>query len=410
MAITEAARKDADKLSISLPRLQVLDDFLKREIAEETHPAAAVTILRRGVEIFHGAYGVGALDGTPLRDDAIYPLASVTKPVTATMIAMLQEDGRIDIWDRLQQYFPDFVGEGKDEVLLWHLLTHTSGMEDGAVYSYTNDVIQHVLGLKSPGDNASDEDHLDFGMQVRDKMGLPKAPRSWESAGEAYSIIRRGAPLKNKPEQQFSYFNNGYGMLGQIIENISGESLDVIYQKNLFEPLGMLDTHFNLPREKWPRVIKRAEKWKHSDWLNSDEACMSGNGASGLKSTMRDLARFGQMWLQNGTLDDVRILSPASVREFTTNHNAKIPPAFWLARSLSSNWAFGWNIRDDKKDDMGMLRSNKAYDHAGAGGARLMIDPEHDLVMAFYIVEPDDETKPYPLHSRIANIIYSALD
>ena len=409
MAITDEARRYADKFSISIQRLEVLDDFLKRAIEKETHPAAAVTVLRKGVEIFHGAYGVGSLDGTALRDDAIYPIMSVTKPVTATMIAMLQEDGLVDIWfDELQKYFPDFTGEGKDGVLLWHLLTHTSGMDDGVIRDFVKDVTKNIFGIKSLGDDASEDERLDHGMQVRDKMGLPKAPRTWEAVSEAYGIIGRGAPLKAKPEMQFSYCNTGYGMLTQIIENISGKSLDEFSRSRLFEPLKMQDTHFILPKEKRPRMIQRGEKWAGYEYMNSDSICENSSGSGGLKSTMRDLARFGQMWLQNGTFEDVRIISPATVREFTSNHNAKIPLSFWFERWLSANWALGWNVRDGKKDDMGVLRSNKAYDHAGWGGARLLVDPELELVAAFYLV--DSEAKQYPLHSRIMNIICSAMD
>jgi len=409
MAITQAAREQVNELSIDLSRLEVLDAFLKKVIEDGTHPAAAVTVQRGGVEIFHGAYGVGSLDGSALRDDAIYPVASVTKPITATLIAMLQEDGLIDIWfDNLQQYFPDFTGEGKDEVLPWHLMCHISGMDDGAMREYGMTVVKNVFELEVPKDDAPEKDWLDLGMRLREKIGLPEAPRNWKACSEVFGMIERGAPLKNKPGTQFAYCNTGYQMLADIIEKISGESLDDFSRRRLFEPLGMMDSYFILPKDKWQRAIKKDKKMAGAKWHNSKQCYTNTSGGGGLKATMRDLTRFGQMYLQSGTLDGVRILSPASVREFTSNHNADIPLNFWFSRWLSANWGLGWNVRDGKKDDMGLLRSNRAYDHAGYGGARLLVDPDFDLVVSFYLV--DFEEKPYPLHSRITNIIYSALD
>jgi len=409
MAITKVAEKQAENLCIAISRLKVLDEFLKKAIEDNTHPAAAVTVLRRGVEIFHGAYGVGSLDGSALCDDAIYPIMSITKPVVATLIAMLQEDGLIDIWyDNLQLYFPDFIGEMKKEVLPWHLMCHVSGMDDEVMREYSKSIVKSVFNLDAPSNDAPEKDWLDYGMKVREKMGLPKAPRGWNSLHEAMNLIGRGAPLKNKPGTQFAYCNTGYQMLAEIVEKISGESLDAFSRRKLFEPLGMMDTHFILPKEKWPRTIKRGKEWAGYKYMNSSKCHTSTSASGGLKATMRDLTRFGQMYLQNGTLDGIRILSPASIREFTANHNAHVPDAFWDGKMFSANWGLGWNIRDGKKDDLGLLRSDRAYDHAGYAGARLLVDPEYDLVVAFYLV--DSEDKHYPLHSRIANIIYSSLD
>jgi CubicO group peptidase (beta-lactamase class C family) len=92
----------------------------------------------------------------------------------------------------------------------------------------------------------------------------------------------------------------------------------------------------------------------------------------------------------------------------TTDHNAKLPPSFWGDRWLSCSWGLGWNVCFGKKDDLGLLRSPRAYDHAGAGGGRLIIDPDNSLVAAFYVVEKT--AMSYEYQSTVANILYSALD
>jgi CubicO group peptidase (beta-lactamase class C family) len=90
-----------------------------------------------------------------------------------------------------------------------------------------------------------------------------------------------------------------------------------------------------------------------------------------------------------------------------TDYNQGIPQSFWKGKWFGSNWGLGWNVRAGKQDDMGILRSDSAYDHAGYGGARLLVDPEWDLVVAFYMVDQLDDD--YILHAKTTNIIYSAL-
>jgi CubicO group peptidase (beta-lactamase class C family) len=246
-------------------------------------------------------------------------------------------------------------------------------------------------------------------MKARLKLGLPEAERNWDAGNEAYYTIQRRAPLKTKPGTVYSYNNKCYEMIADIVKMLTKESLDSFARRKIFEPLGMEDTYWVLPESKWSRVVKRDKSFAGAHWLNSEGMLVNASGYSGLKTTMDDLARFGQMFLQNGTFNGNRVLSPASIRMLTTDHNPNLPPSNWHVRILGSNWGFGWNVKAGKKDDLGMLRSDRAYDHGGYGGARLMIDPDHELVLCLYTVEHNDGD-PYPYQSRAVNIIYSALD
>ena len=143
--------------------------------------------------------------------------------------------------------------------------------------------------------------------------------------------------------------------------------------------------------------------------MNSDDILTNTSASGGLKSTMADLTRFGQMFLQGGTLGGARILSPASVRLMTTDNNSELPDSFWRGRYLGSNWGFGWDVKNGKKDDLGLLRGERSYNHCGFGGARLHVDPDAALVVAFNIVE-HDEGEACLNHSNSMNILYSALD
>ena len=399
----------ADTIGVNIGRLHVLDEFFKEQVANGVHTFIAYQALRSGTLIFDGHYGVMSPGGPPLAPDAIHTVQSVTKPFVATMCAILQEDGRIDFWDKAQKYFPDFVGEGKDEVILAHLLSHSSGLDSEVADKYTKSYMEDELGIKMPGPGAPDSEYIEVAMQARGKLGMPEAEHNWESADEVFSQLTLKAPLASKPGTTFYYSNFGYQMLKDIVEKVSGEEMEDFARRKIFEPLGMKDSHWVLPKSKWSRVVKRDPSHRGAEWMNSDDILTSTSPTGGLKTTMPDLARFGQMLLQSGTLGNARILSPASVRLMTTDYNSGIPDSFWRGRYLGSNWGLGWDVKNGKKDDLGLLRGERSYNHCGFGGARLHVDPDEELVVAFNIVEQDEDTACLN-HSTSMNILYSALD
>lgn len=401
-------KRRAEELGVCVGRLEYLDQFLAKAAEEKVNPSIAISVARRGVEIFNGAYGWAAPYGPPLKLDMITDVQSVTKPVTATMVMMLQEDGLLNIVDPLQVYFPEYTGQDKEGVALRHLLSHVSGMTDAGVSKYQRSFISKLLGAKMPPEGAPWEAWEDAVETARRMMGHTEEERKKETMQDFLDRLGLSAPLDNKPYTHFEYCNWGYRILAKIVEGISGETMDRFARRRIFEPLGMADSHFVLPEEKWPRVLLREESCRGGQWMNSEENRASYAGSSGLKTTVSDLLLFGQMFLNRGTLGGARILSPASVRAMTADYNQSIPPSFWKGSWFGSSWGYGWNVRSSKFDDMGVLRSARAYDHAGYGGARLLVDPENDLVAAFYMVDQLDED--YILHGKVTDIVYSALD
>lgn len=401
-ALPEAVLYGADMLQINIDRLRYLDKYLQKLVDDGDHPFITFHALRRGVKIFEGNYGVQKPGGGPLREDAIYSVASVTKPFTATCLAILQEDGLVDFWEPVQNYFPDFEGEGKDGVLIWHFLTHVSGWDEDAAYAWAADYIRIELGIAHPDFS---EDQTAALIEAREKLGMPETASPWE----VLIFLAKKAPLKTPIGTAFAYNSIAYEMLGQLVEIISGMSLEAFARERIFDPLGMEDAHWALPRDKYDRYVYREPNSRGGDYRNTEEALQSTSAAGGLKITMRDQLIFGQMFLQNGILGGKRILSPASVRLMTTDQNAHIPDSFWRGRFLGSNWGYGWDVKNGKKDDFGMLRNDVSYNHCGFGGARLHVDPAEDLVIALYIVE-QAEDKACANMSTAANILYSALD
>ena len=139
--IPDSAITAADSIGIYLPRLNYLDEYCTRMVKEKKHAFMGFRILRCGQLIFNGDYGTQTPNGEPLRPDAIFPLQSSTKPVLATCAAILQEDGWFDFYDQLQKYRPEFVGELKDEVIMWQLLCHTTGIDDEEQRKHIKEVV-----------------------------------------------------------------------------------------------------------------------------------------------------------------------------------------------------------------------------------------------------------------------------
>jgi CubicO group peptidase (beta-lactamase class C family) len=326
--------EESTSLNVNPKRLERLDTFLQEVTDKGVHTSSVVRVLRHGVEIFSGAYGVAAPGGPPLTTDAIFPVASVTKIVTATLMAILQEDGVIDFCDRLNKYYPEFKGEKKDAVELWQLLCHSSGMSDEEMGKYIAAFAKEQLGIELTGNW---DDYNAAVMKAREALGLPKAEGP-AAAEEAELLLKLRAPLASDPHTAFNYCSTAYILMGKLIERLTGEDLESFAKRRLFDPLGMTDTHFVLPKEKWSRVVKRDPSFFWSDWLNGDWVLTDTNGAGSLKTTMRDLTQLGQLYLQEGTLGDQQILSPATVRLMTSNQNAALPPSFWFGRILGSAW------------------------------------------------------------------------
>ena len=374
-AIPASAILAADMLGIHPPRLNVLDEYCQRMIDEDKHPFIGFRVLRYGQLIFSSEYGTQSPDSPPLRTDAIYPLASVTKPILAACAAIMQEDGMLDFYDQLNKHYPEFKGEYKNEVILWQLLCHTSGMHD----------------------------------ELQEKHWKDTHGDAWDLPWEVCRDTMLEAPLAWKPGTGFRYSSFAYNLIQELIEKTTGETLEQYAKHKIFDPLGMSDTHWFLPEEKRDRFVTRDLSFKAGEWLSGENAMTSLAASGGLKSTLDDMVKFGQMWLQAGTLNDQRILSPASVRTMMHNHNNGVPPSDYFGRSLGADWGLGWNVKGFKTDDRGFLRSEICIDHGGVGGACLLIDPEYDLVFMCYFAEKE-VTSQYDDFGPAVNILYSALD
>jgi CubicO group peptidase (beta-lactamase class C family) len=342
---------DPQEVGLSAERVARVRGLAERWVADGLTPALVVLAARRGIVFLHEAFGrLGPEPGAPaLPLDALFPIASVTKPITATAVMCLVEDGLLGLNRPVQEYLPEFVGEGKEAVMVHHLLTHTAGLDDQAVNA-------HVPPIP------------------------PEAHPAFREFPFAYDLVAGySAPLSGPPGQEMVYSAYGYNLLDEIVGRVSGEPFAAFATRRVLEPLGMRDTFF-AGRGVADRRIVRAPADSVSAVLNGIEVEQFAVGSGGAFSTARDLAVFGEAFLGGGA----PILSPASAREMTRNQIRGIAGRYRGESFPEASWGLGWAIGGDVKAPLyPSLLSPHAFGHGGYGGKQLWCDPETGLLCVY---------------------------
>jgi CubicO group peptidase (beta-lactamase class C family) len=298
-------------------------------IREGVFPGAVVVIGTRDSILLSRGFGHfnwSAKSPVPDPDSTLYDLASLTKVVATTpSIMLLVEKGQVQLDRPVQYYLPEFSGEGKEEIQVWNLLAHNSGM-------------RAFLRLDT----------------------LAHDPAT------ARDIVLR-EPLRWNPNTRVEYSDLNAMLLGWIIEKVSGMPLDRFATANVFTPLGMSQTMFSPPRAVFRRTAP-SNLWHGasiSGQVNDQNAARLGgvSGHAGLFSTGHDIARYAQLYLKDGQLSaNQHLFLPATVQRFT--------------RRSAKNRALGWESRDTTETvNSGTLMSPDAFGHTGFTGTSVWIDP-----------------------------------
>jgi beta-N-acetylhexosaminidase len=317
------------------------DAVVDTAIGARAFPGAVLAVGREGALVQlrpagRLSYEPGAAE---VKADTLYDLASLTKVVlTTTMAMILVDEGKLDLDKPVSAFIPAFRGGAKDKVTVAQLLTHSSGLD-------------WWLPLYA-GPTAHD------------------------------AVVQRIATseLKYEPGSKSVYSDLGVILLGEILERVAGEPLPSFAQRRILGPLGMKDTQFRPPRELLPRIAP-TERYPEEPRDNPrhgklaygevhDENAFALGGVAphaGLFGTAPDLARFAQMLLNGGVFEHQRIVSRATLDRFT--RRAGIP---------SSTRALGWDTPGDN-NSAGSLMSPRAFGHTGFTGTSMWMDPEQKL-------------------------------
>lgn len=347
------------------------DRAIARFIADGQLPGAALWMERLGHGSHHGALGRRAVDPAPepLDEATVFDAASLTKPVvTATLVQLLRERGRLDVEASLQRYLPDCGGADKAGITLRQLLTHTSG-----------------LPASLPGNGAGD----------------------WAGPAEAERIAC-GLPPAAAPGTQFRYSDVNFILLGRIVERQGGRPLDQLAEAELFQPLGMRDSGFLPLRRMAADRIAPTERLPDGRLLRGEvhdpTARKMGGvaGHAGLFTTTADLARFARLLLAGGlTEDGQRLLSADSVALLTT---VQTPAGMVEQRSM------GWDIASPYARPRGRLYPATSFGHTGFTGCVLWLDPGSRSFFALLSnrVHPALGTNVLPLYGELGTLAAQA--
>lgn len=311
--------------------------FVESIVGPDKFPTGVIGIGDKDGIIGIEAYGAWP-DGRKVKTDDIYPLYSVSKPISAIAIMQLWEKGKLHLDDHVADYLPGFGTKGKEAITIWNLLTHTSGISEKSFSSFLSK--QDI-----------DENGVQDAINESD-MNFPSGSHKAYSPALAFRI------------------------LGDVVKQVTGMEFDDYMSENVFKPLGMKDTGFRLRKKMPERVlpIKNSEGYycpKHYD-----ELILPGGG---ICSTAGDLLLLGKALLNNGRSGDYKLLSPYTLEEMISPQTIGIP--YWNPgpNMRGVEVGLGWFLPLRRHS----IIMRNIYGHNGAGDCMFWVYPDEGLTFAF---------------------------
>jgi CubicO group peptidase (beta-lactamase class C family) len=360
--------------------LEEVDRLLESAIASRAFPGAVLAVGRQGRLVRFRAYGRLSYDPTagPVRTDTVYDMASLTKVVVTTTVAMmLVDEGRLSLNVPVASFVPGFRGGGKDQVRVEQLLTHSGGL-------------------------------LWWAPLYEELRGRP-----------AYLERILEMDLDYEPGTRSVYSDLGIILLAEVLERVAGKPLETVARRRIFEPLEMAETRYRPPVTLRPRIAPtERDPWRGRVLVGEvhDENAFALGGVAphaGLFSTAGDVARFAQTLLNGGELEGHRLVSPTTVERFTRR-----------AGVAGSTRALGWDTPTNGEDprssvpgepgysSAGSLLSSGSFGHTGFTGTSMWMDPERELFVVLLTnrVHPSRENRQISgVRSRLADAVVRAL-
>jgi CubicO group peptidase (beta-lactamase class C family) len=405
-----------EKAGFSPERLNRITDHLRRNYIEPGKIAGCQTLVaRHGHIAYFDSQGYRDLERcTPVTDDTIFRIYSMTKPITSVALMQLYEQGHFQLNDPVHRVIPEWKGhrvyvsgEGEDmetrapeqPMTFRHVLSHTSGL------SYGGGLANLGFHARHPVDRRYEE------------VGAAR-DRNETLATFVQKLAK--VPLHYTPGTRWMY-SYATDVCGYLVEALSGQPFDQYLQEHIFDPLGMTDTAFHITREKVDRfaanyqrqldkTIKLVDDPERSMYLEKP-AFLSGGG--GLVSTTADYLRFAEMLRRGGELDGERILGSRTLQLMTRNHLAGGADLSKMALGAFSETAYdgvGFGLGFAMTLDEVQAGSMGAGDYywGGAASTIFWVDPKEDLVAIFMTQLMPSAT--FNFRGQLKSIIYSAIE
>ncbi len=375
-----------ESVGVSSERLQRIHEAIMRHVEAGSISGAVTLVARRGRIVHFEAHGLMDLETKrPMIRDAVFRLASMSKPVTAVAVLTLIEEGRIRLNDPVSKFIPEYKemkvavpmgtaapapgaspGRGAAprfytvpamrEVTVLDLLTHTSGIASGPISSSES----NRMAPRGPADTLADY--------------IPRVA---------------SAPLEFQPGSQWAYSGLvGPDVLCRIVEIVSGQGFDQFLKTRIFDPMGMKDTAFYPSESAQQRLVTLYQRSPNGLQKSANQMALSSrtyfSGASGLSSTAEDYLQFAQMLANGGVLNGKRILGPKTVELMASNHVGDLFNGKLGRPARGMGFGFLVAVLQDSVQ-AGLRLSNGSFGWDGAFGTQVWIDPKEKMVSILMI-------------------------
>lgn len=358
-----------------------IDKLIEVSLAKGEYAGASLLVLQNRKELYRAVYGEADMERRiPVKEDTIFHLYSMSKPITAVAVMKLQEQGKLDLHAAIGDFLPCFndmtVWDGTREIpaerkiTVWDCLNMTSGIpypcEELESGRRLDKVFRRLIARREAGETVNTMEWMKAVAEV---------------------------PLVFQPGEKWMY---GFSadVLGAVVEAASGVRFGEFLKKEIFTPLGMKDTGFFVPEENWNRFAVSYENWSSGtlvpftashlgEYYRKDVAFESGG--AGMVSTIDDYARFAQMLLQGGSFDGIQILKPETVKLMSQNHLEE-------AQRISYDWesvkGYGYGCLMRCLEDVNAAETcgnAGEFGWDGWTGNYVTINPEKNLVLLFFV-------------------------
>lgn len=400
-----------ESVGLNAKRLAYIPAHFNRYVDHGKLPGYQVLILRRGQLAYHHQYGLRDIDaGTPVENDTLFRIYSMTKPITSVALLSLYEKGLFQLSDPVMTFIPEF----KD------LQVYVSGDADNVETAPVarpitfRDLFTHTAGF---GYGLFDNHPVDKRYVTEKVLG-----------GTLPELIQKVAqmPLLFAPGTRWNY-SVATDILGHLVEVISGKTLDRFFAEQIFEPLGMQDTFFQVPAAKVPRfaanykylrTAKGADSFRLVSQPHRDSSYLEPpamfSGGGGLVSTAADYARFAQMLLNKGTFQGERILGRKTVEGMTSNYLPNNSDMSGMGQPVFVNMpcdglGFGLGVSVVLNPAANQIIGTPGeYAWGGMASTAFFNDPAEEMSVIFMTQLMPSST--YPIRRELRVLIYQAIE
>jgi CubicO group peptidase (beta-lactamase class C family) len=393
-----------ESVGVSSARLERIKGFIKDYIDTNRIAGAVTLVARKGKVVHHEAHGWRFKEESqPMVKDAIFTLQSMTKPIVSTALMMLWEDGKFMLDDPISKWLPAYANqqvlvEGRfvkpaRPVTVRHVLTHTSGLSLTPNDAITRESLFASLEERAAAAAAAQK-------RVASTPAQPRPATLSEAIDRAAAL-----PLAFHPGDRWQY-GASTDFVGILVEKISGMSLDEFLRQQIFEPLGMRDTYYNVPREKVNQVtaVYSPDRQGAITLFRKPEFREPTKyfpGVAGLNGTAGDYFKFAQMLLNGGELNGKRLLGRMTVDAMFHNQIGTDKPVY--VRGDGYGFGLGGAVLMDRAKAADAL-STGTWSWGGAWGTIFWIDPVEELIPIMLIqVTSYSHLNIRPLFSVVAS-------